>query len=152
MVQSQLAAVGVKVQIRLLDFATVVDNITAPERRFDAVFLSWESGFRLDIGDLFHSAAIQGPLQFASYQNPAVDQLLDQATSADRETARPLWHRLQGILQEDQPWTIFFYTPDLFALREEVRGVEMDIRGAFTGIAGWWKVGAPGDADPVGRE
>jgi peptide/nickel transport system substrate-binding protein len=140
MVQAQLAAIGVDLQIRLLDFATLIDDITAPERRFDAVFLSWESGFRLDIGDLFHSAALEGPLQFASYRNPEVDRLLDQATSAEREEARPLWHRIQEVIQEEQPWTIFFYTPDLFALREEVQGVEMDIRGAFTGIDGWWKV------------
>jgi peptide/nickel transport system substrate-binding protein len=148
MVQAQLAAVGVRLQPRLLDFATLADVITAPERRFDAVFLGWESGFRLDLGDLFHSAAINGPFQFASYQNPEVDQLLDKATRAGRGEARPLWHRLQAILQEDQPWSTFFYTPDLFAVREEVHGVEMDIRGAFTGIAGWWKAGtrgAPGD-------
>jgi peptide/nickel transport system substrate-binding protein len=140
MIQAQLAAIGIDLQIRLLDFATLIDDITAPERRFDAVFLSWESGFRLDIGDLFHSAALEGPLQFASYSNSEVDRLLDQATSVEREEARPLWHRIQEVIQEEQPWTIFFYTPDLFALREEVQGVEMDIRGAFTGIDGWWKV------------
>jgi peptide/nickel transport system substrate-binding protein len=151
MIQAQLAAVGVQVRLRLLEFATLADAITAPDRRFDAVFLGWESGFRLDLGDLFHSAALEGPFQFASYRNPEVDSLLDQATSADRETARPLWHRLQAILLEDQPWTTFFYTPDLFALSEEVQGVEMDIRGAFTGIAGWWKLDGSESPDSIAR-
>ncbi len=146
-IQAQFAAVGVTLKLRLLDFATLADAITAPDRRFDAVFLGWESGFRLDLGDLFHSAAIKGPFQFASYQNPAVDSLLDRATSAEREEARPLWHRIQAILQEEQPWMIFFYTPDLFAAHEELQGVEMDIRGAFTGIAGWWKAGKRVPAD-----
>lgn len=144
MVQAQLAAIGVRLRPRLLDFATLAAVITAPERDFDAVFLSWESGFRLDLGDLFHSAALDGPFQFASYRNPEVDRLLDLATRADRSTALPLWHQLQATLQEEQPWTIFFYTPDLFAHREELQGVTMDIRGALTGIAGWWKADAQG--------
>lgn len=149
MVQSQLAAVGVRLRPRLLDFATLAAVITAPERDFDAVFLSWESGFKLDLGDLFHSAALGGPFQFASYRNAEVDRLLDQATRADRANARPLWHRVQAILHEEQPWTIFFYTPDLFAHRAELQGVTMDIRGALTGIAGWWKVGAQGPPGAV---
>jgi peptide/nickel transport system substrate-binding protein len=144
MVQAHLAAIGVRVRPRLLDFATLAAVITAPERDFDAVFLSWESGFRLELGDLFHSAALDGPFQFASYRNPEVDRLLDLASRADRTTALPLWHRLQTVLQEEQPWTIFFYTPDLFAYRAELQGISMDIRGALTGVAGWWKAGAAG--------
>jgi peptide/nickel transport system substrate-binding protein len=152
MVQAQLAAVGVRVRPRLLDFATLASYITAPERNFDAVFLSWESGFRLDLGDLFHSAAISAPFQFASYRNGEVDHLLDRATMANRQEARPLWYQIQAILQEEQPWTPFFYTPDLLAIREELEGVEVDIRGTFTGIAGWWKAGMPGSpADTAAR-
>lgn len=144
MVQAQLATIGVRLQPRLLDFATLAATITSPERDFDAVFLSWESGFRLDLADLFHSAALDGPFQFASYRNEELDRLIDQATRAERADARPLWRQVQSILHEEQPWTIFFYTPDLFAHREELQGVKMDIRGTLTGIAGWWKAEAPG--------
>src|SRR5690606_37643470 len=119
MVQAQLASIGVRLRPRLLDFATLVDHITSPERRFDAVFLGWESGFRLDLGDLFHSSAVDGAFQFASYRNDELDRLLDEASVLERDEARPLWKRIQAILREEQPWTIFFYTPDLFAVRQE---------------------------------
>lgn len=148
MVQAQLASIGVRLRPRLLDFATLVDHITSPERRFDAVFLGWESGFRLDLGDLFHSSAVDGAFQFASYRNDELDRLLDEASVLERDEARPLWKRIQAILREEQPWTIFFYTPDLFAVRQELQGVEMDIRGAFTGIAEWWKEGGRSPNDP----
>lgn len=142
MLQAYLAAVGAKLSLRAVDFATMIAEITSPERRFDATFLSWEPDFRLyDLADAFHSSALHGPFQLSSYSNAEVDSLLDRVVEVgDRGIAKPLWTRLQEILQAEQPWTPLFYTPDLFALSERVRGVEMDIRGAFVTVQNWWVV------------
>lgn len=137
--QSDLAAVGVRVRIRQIDFATLIDDVSSPERRFDGVIMGWEADLRPALRDLFHSESIGGPFQLASYSNPAVDSLLDRLDgTTDRTTARDLWAAVQARLREDQPWMFLWYAPDLHVIRDNVRGVSMDVRGAFTNLADWW--------------
>lgn len=148
-VQADLARVGVRLEIRLLDFATVVADVFSERRNFDAVILAWEAGLRPgELRDLFHSARIDGPFQISSYANAEVDRLIDEASRlTDRTAAAARWRRLQEILREEQPWTFLYYTPDLYVVNERVRGVTMDVRGTLETLARWWKV--PEEARPV---
>lgn len=139
MIQSDLSEIGVSVRIRPLDYSTLVQRVSSPERAFDAVLMGWEAGYRLDLRSLFHSSEIDGPFQLASYRNPELDRLLDRVEGIrDREEARPLWHRLQAILREEQPWSFLYYFPDLYVARDGVRGIEMDVRGALASVDRWW--------------
>ncbi|MEX2284322.1 MAG: ABC transporter substrate-binding protein [Gemmatimonadota bacterium] len=139
LIRSNLAAVGVRVVPRTLDFNTIGEDLTSSERNFDAALMGWENDLRLNFHDMFHSSALNGPLQFASYSNPAVDSIIDQAAAEpDRARSIPLWHRFQSILRADQPWTFIHFYPDLYVAREELQGTEMDIRGAFVNVTRWW--------------
>lgn len=139
LVRADLDSVGVGMNIRQTEATTMFQAVSSPERPFDAALLAWEADFRLNLHDIFHSDAIDGPFQLASYSNREVDDLLDRAAmTLDRDAARPLWHRVQAILREEQPWAFLYYFPDVFAMRERVRGVEMDIRGTFVNVSDWW--------------
>jgi peptide/nickel transport system substrate-binding protein len=101
--------------------------------------MAWENDLRINLHDMFHSSAINGPFQFASYRNPEVDRIIDQASAQpDREQAKPLWNRLQTIMRDEQPWTFLFNYPDLYVAREELQGTDMDIRGALVNLPKWW--------------
>lgn len=149
-VQADLRRIGVALEIRLLDFATVVANVFSAQRDFDGVILAWETGYRpSELRDLFHSGTLGGPFQISSYVNPEVDRLIDEAGRlTDRTAAAARWRRVQEILREEQPWTFLYYTPDLYVVHERVRGVEMDVRGALESLARWWKV-PEGEGAPV---
>lgn len=139
MIQAHLARVGVRMEIRPIEFMTLIGNISSPERRFDAVLMGWEADFRLNLLDTFHSSAIAGPYQLASYSNPELDALLDGLSRVNRrEDAVRDWHRVQRILRDDQPWTFLWYVPNLYGMRDRVRGATMDERGAFVNLAQWW--------------
>jgi peptide/nickel transport system substrate-binding protein len=139
MIQSDLAAVGVTLTLRPTEFSTLIDDISSPARRFQAVLMGWNADFRINLNDTFHSAALGGPYQLASYRNVALDALLDTLDGiTDRAQAVPRWHRVQRILRDDQPWTFLYYVPSLYAMRERVRGVEMDARGTFITLPAWW--------------
>jgi peptide/nickel transport system substrate-binding protein len=139
LIRTQLAALGVEVRIAPVEQNTLIGRITSPQRDFDAVLMAWESDFRINLGDLFHSASLGGPLQIAGYSSAAVDSLIDRsARLVDREQARPLYVRLQQLLRDDEPWTFLFYYPDLYLTSARLRGVEMDIRGAFVSLPRWW--------------
>jgi peptide/nickel transport system substrate-binding protein len=117
----------------------MVGDVVAPERRFEAVLMGWESDFKLVLRDQFHSEAINNQLQFASYRNPEVDRLLDQLDATlSREAAAPLWRRLQTIMRDEEPWTFLFYYGTVFGVRERLQGVDMDIRGWLLSAPQWW--------------
>ncbi|NIP80531.1 MAG: hypothetical protein GWM90_15445 [Gemmatimonadetes bacterium] len=52
---------------------------------------------------------------------------------------------MQQLLRDEQPWTVLYYRTDAFLVRERLRGVDMDIRGALVSLPGWWVEG-PGPA------
>jgi peptide/nickel transport system substrate-binding protein len=153
-IRADLAALGVRVTTRPTEVTTLFADVTATERRFDAALLGWSADFRLELRDTFHSDAAAGPYQFASYANPEVDRLIDRAAAdPHRDTATPLWRRVQRILRDEQPWTLLYYHNDAFLARDRLRGVHMDIRGALVNVTEWWVEGpapaagdAPGDA------
>jgi peptide/nickel transport system substrate-binding protein len=138
MIQADLAAIGVRARPRPTDWNTLVAAVSSTSRDFDAVLMGWEADFRIDLRDLFHSAAIDGPFQLASYRNPRVDHALDRAaTLVDRTASLPIWHEIQRLLRDDQPWTFLYYYPDLILASERTSGVAMDIRGVLASAPHW---------------
>ena len=138
LIRSDLAAAGVRVVTRPMEFNTMVSDVTSADRKFDAFILAWQSDFKLVLHDNFHSEAIDNPFQFAAYRNPEVDTLLDKlATTTSREVATPLWRRLQTVLRDEQPWTFLYYYSTVYAARDRLQGVDMDIRGAFINLPKW---------------
>ena len=147
MIRADLAAVGVRLTTRPTEGGVLIADISSPERRFDAVLLGLEADFRLALRDPFHSAAMDGPFQLASYSNPEVDDILDRVgTIPDRESAIPLWHRLQRIMLDEQPWTFLYYSPEVILANRRIRGVEMDIRGLLVNLPHWWVADPPATA------
>lgn len=139
LIRGNLAAIGVRMSTRPVEFATLIQDFTSPDRNFEALILGWESDFRLNLRDLFHTDAMSGPFQIASYSNPRVDALLDRASvTGDRGDAKKIYSEIQRILRDEQPWTFLYYYPDLVLVQDRVRGADMDIRGALVNVAGWW--------------
>jgi peptide/nickel transport system substrate-binding protein len=144
-VRADLAELGVRASTRPTEYNTLVADVTSPDRRFDAALLAWSGDFRLDLHDIFHSRALDGPYQFASYSSAVADSLLDRAGGeADRAVATPIWRRLQRVLRDDQPWTLLYYRTDPILARERVRGMDMDIRGMLVTVPDWWVEGPSG--------
>jgi peptide/nickel transport system substrate-binding protein len=138
-VRADLEAVGIRLVQRPLEFNTLVAQITSTDRDFEGTIMAYETDFKLVLHDLFHSRALENPLQFASYRNAEVDTLLDRLnTTTSREAALPLWRRLQTILRDEQPWTFLFYYSDLLAAQEQLKGPQPDARGILAGIKDWW--------------
>lgn len=148
MVRGDLADIGVTLEVRPLDYATMASDVQTA-RTFEGVQLAFNSDFRLNFRELFHSDHIDGPYQLAGYANPRADSLIEALErTVDRDAAIPLYAEFQRLMRDEQPWTIIYYYPDLFIVNERVRNVNMDIRGVFTTLTGWWLEGdAPARSD-----
>jgi peptide/nickel transport system substrate-binding protein len=139
LIRADLARIGVRISTRATDWGTMIEDFTSPERRFEAIIIGYETDFRINLYDTFHSDALGTPNQFASYSNPRVDSLIDRSRVArSMDEARPLYAEVQRILRDEQPWSFLYYYPDLVLLSDRLQGVEMDDRGVLRTIQQWW--------------
>lgn len=139
--QSQLRRVGADVQIRVLEFQTLLAQHRA--RDFDAVFTSWVlDNFQMASApaSLFHSKLATTPnsTNRSAVNIPELDRLIDRAAAATtNDQARPVWNDLTNLLQREQPVTFVYWLNELAAVRKEVSGVIMDPRGELFSIGEW---------------
>jgi peptide/nickel transport system substrate-binding protein len=135
----QLGDVGVDLRPRVLEFGALMGRITSPQRDFEGVLVSWESEFRLDERDLFHSDAVDGLWAFSGTEDPVLDRYLDTLPLiTERAAALPHWHAYQQRILEIQPFTYLYSSFRRGGVSERLRGVVMDSRGEWAGIREWW--------------
>ncbi len=111
-IQWRLAKIGIKVDIRALEWSTFVNQFI-DKRRFEAVILGWAIGLDPDQYDIWFSGKTkEKEFNFVSYNNPEVDDLLEQGrrTFVIEERKRA-YFRIQEILADDLPY-IFLYVPE----------------------------------------
>jgi peptide/nickel transport system substrate-binding protein len=140
-VQNQLRRVGADVQIRVMEFQTMLQNHR--NRDFDAVFSNWELD-NFNVGSapmsLFHSrqAEVEQSPNRSSVRIPRLDAAMERGMLAtDRGTQQDAWREFTRILQDEQPFTFMFWLNELAATRNTVNNVHMDPRGELRSIAEW---------------
>ncbi|MDX9820616.1 MAG: peptide-binding protein [Syntrophales bacterium] len=124
-IQRQLAELGIRVKIRIVEWAAFVTDFIN-KRRFDATILGWTIPMDPDLYDVWHSSKTgHQELNFVSYRNEEVDDLLEKGRSTfDVKARKRAYDRIQEILAEEQPYT-FLYVPDaLPIISARFRGIE----------------------------
>ena len=140
-IQGRLAAVGAVVEVRVLEFQTMLSEHRA--RDFDAVLSNWVlDNFQVAAAPyaLFHSdqAAIPGSANRSGVRSPRLDSLIEAGAGAtDPAAERSIWRDFTVALQEEQPFTFMFWLDELAASSTAVEGVEMDARGEFRTLPEW---------------
>ena len=139
MVQAQLGRIGVRVEPRLVEWNTLVAQMTSPERQFDAVVGSWVDSFRKDDSDNFLCRYRGRPFQIVTFCDPAIDRMIDTlAVITDRRQAAPIWRDYQHAVVDAAPYTVLYYPRRLTGINKRLHGVEMDVRGEFNTVSRWW--------------
>lgn len=138
-IQRRLAAVGIEVRVRVIEWASLISNFI-DKGDFDALIMGWTIGQDPDLYDIWHSSKT-GPreLNFIGYKNPEVDRLLEEGRGTfDQKRRQAAYFRIQQILQEDQPYT-FLYVPDaLPAVHARFRGIEPAPAGIMHNLIRWY--------------
>jgi peptide/nickel transport system substrate-binding protein len=138
-IQRRLGEIGIKVKIRVLEWAAFVNDFIN-KRRFDATILGWTIPLDPDIYDVWHSSKM-GPqeLNFISYKNEEVDTLIEKGRGTfDQKERKKYYDRIQEILAEEQPY-LFLYVPDaLPIIHARFRGVEPAPLGIGHNFIKWY--------------
>lgn len=138
-IQRQLSKIGIKVNIRVMEWTTLIHQFI-DKRRFSAVILGWSTGPDPDLYDIFHSSKIQPPgLNFVGYSNPELDKLLEKGRyTLDREKRKKIYFKVQEILAEDQPYTFLYFPLSLEAVHKRFHGIKPAIIGIGYNVDEWW--------------
>lgn len=138
-IQERLKKIGIRMKIRVIEWSAFINEFI-DKKDFEATILGWTTGFDPDQYDIWHSSKT-GPkeLNFISYKNPAVDDLLEQGRRTfDQEQRKAYYFRLQEILAEDQPYT-FLYVPEALPIvSSRFRGIEPSPLGISYNLYQWY--------------
>ncbi len=138
-IQSQLRAIGVKADIRTVEWASFIKEFV-DKGNFDALILGWNITQDPDVFDVWHSSrAVPGGLNFVGYKNPETDALLDKGRhTVDQAERKKIYDAFQEILHRDQPY-LFLYTPySLPILSSRFQNVAAAPAGITYNFIKWW--------------
>ncbi|MBX0331157.1 ABC transporter substrate-binding protein [Oscillochloris sp. ZM17-4] len=126
-IQSQLKAIGVNVEIQQFDTATAAKAATAGE--FDLLLWRYDRNDSDVLNINLHSKLIGSSNRFA-YSNPQVDQLLDQAAHEMNDATRAGYYvEAQKLIMADAPWQPLYIPVDVLAVSKKVQGFQLASMG-----------------------
>jgi peptide/nickel transport system substrate-binding protein len=139
LLQDAFRRVGAKVDLDEVDFAAYTAK--QDERSFDAMLALYGtdpaiSGFKQS----WSSAGVtKGGSNFTSYSNPAVDALLDSATTTfDPARTRAYARHAFEMIIEDAPGIWLYEPPTVAGIHRRIHTPRMRADGYWSGIAEWW--------------
>lgn len=134
--QEELAAAGVKMNIRQLEFASLLQSVY--EHSFDAIMMAWSASPDPDPYQIFHSSqAVERGSNHVGYSNPEADQIMEQArTEFDRQKRIAMYHRFHAIIHEDQPYTFLFFRKAKVAVDKRFQNLKVYPYGMDS--REWW--------------
>jgi len=138
-IQSRLEKIGVRVEIRTLEWSTFVNQFI-DKKRFEAVLLGWSIGLDADQYDIWHSSKTkEKELNFISFSNPEVDELLEKGRRTfNMEERKKAYFRIQEILAEESPY-IFLYVPDATPIvQARIKGIKPTAIGISYNQPKWY--------------
>ena len=124
-VQAQLGELGVRVEIRILEWAAFLKE-HIKKRNFEAIVMGWGIGIDPDQYVVWHSSQ-NGPdqLNHISYANPEVDRLLEAGRTSCVQAERvKIYRRLQEVLAEDLPIIYLYFGDALPVVSSRVHGID----------------------------
>jgi peptide/nickel transport system substrate-binding protein len=127
LLQSQLKAIGVPVEIQQLDSKAVMDATAAG--KFD--LLLWRYDWNdPDALNIYLGSDRIGSTNRVAYGNPAVDKLLAQgARELDEAQRQTLYIEAQQLILADAPWQPLYVPLDVLAMSTRVEGARAGYMG-----------------------
>ncbi len=125
LIQRRLKEIGIKVSIRVIEWASFVNRFIKPGD-FDVVVLGWSLSLDPDQFNIWHSSQ-QGPGQFnfVGYDNKKVDQLLEKGRrELDLDKREQIYHEFSRQLLEDSPIVYLYAGYGLTAVNKRIKGIK----------------------------
>ena len=134
-IQDNLKAIGINVQIKTYQWASYVAFVENPSQEKGMFLMAWN--IANDDPDellypLYHSTQIDAHTNVIFYKNEDFDSLISkERETIDKEKRIDLYKKAQDIIQEDLPHYAILYPMQNFAYKKNIKGIEVNKRGYF---------------------
>ena len=134
-IQDNLKAIGINVQIKTYQWASYVAFVENPSQEKGMFLMAWN--IANDDPDellypLYHSSQIDAHTNVIFYKNEDFDSLISKARETiDKEKRIDLYKKAQDIIQEDLPHYAILYPMQNFAYKKNIKGIGVNKRGYF---------------------
>ena len=130
-IQAQLAAVGIKAQVEVIDWSTYLTLLRKPQAENDTqlYWLGWESGtadISIILNTVFDSQRMPpNGWNTMFYSNPKVDELrVAIAREVDNDKRMKLAGEIQNVIMTDAPWVPLYSYVQATAYKSPIQGIE----------------------------
>jgi peptide/nickel transport system substrate-binding protein len=143
LVQSDLAARGVRARIRQLELGAFLATARARPKSFDALVTGIPGDLSLAYLAAMHdSRQAGGALDYSGYHTPRLDSLFAAVRVAGSERAlADAWAGVQRELEAQVPEAWIYHARGVQGVARRLRGVTMDLRGEMATLAEWHVAG-----------
>lgn len=123
LVQSMMAAVGVKITIESMVFATILDKCSKGD--YDLAIFSYVYPDPDVLYLFFHSSQLNG-LNYGKVHDPELDSLLEKGRSAtDAEARKTVYAQIQKNVIEQAYWVPIYTEKQFHVMNNRVKGVKV---------------------------
>jgi peptide/nickel transport system substrate-binding protein len=139
LLQADLAAVGVRMEIRQREMGAFLAEARARPKRFDALITGIPGDLSLAYLSSMYDSHLEGSaLDYGNYHTPRLDALLARARAAPNPgAAREAWLAVQHELAAQAPSVWVYHARGLQGLSRRLRDVRMDLRGELVTLHDW---------------
>jgi len=138
--QYQLAKVGVKVHLRIMEWQAFLNTVVFPHK-FDTVLLGWGLSATPDPYMFWHSASDkQGGFNLVGYHNKEVDAMIERSqTIVERKKLAQLYKKLYATIVAQNPY-LFLYIPNaITAVDKNIKHIQPALSGIWHNYTEWEK-------------
>lgn len=141
LVRDQLAAVGIEVTTRFVEWGTM--NSLLEHGQFEGYVNAWREGTQLDLETMWHTPEKGVPnYNFGRYSNRRVDALIEKLrTTTDTAHQKPLADEIQQLIRNDLPYTFLYEGDRLVGLNRRVRNAVINDATPYFNLEDWYVVG-----------
>jgi peptide/nickel transport system substrate-binding protein len=140
LIQGDLAARGVRVEIRQLELGAFLATARARPKAFDALVTGIPGDLSLAYLAAMHdSRQAGGALDFGGYHTPRLDSLFRGVRDATTGLAlAAAWAAVQRELEAQTPEAWIYHARGVQGVARRLGGVTMDLRGEMATLARWY--------------
>lgn len=139
LIQEQLKRVGIEAIPRQIEFNSMNAQINSGD--FDALLLGLTMDTGIDLTVQLGSRALAGDFNFARYENPEMDRLIQQSLDqVDFDHAKPYLFQIQHLQHRDQPYTLLWESQRFHAINRRLRGAAPNVLFSLSRLQDWWVV------------
>ncbi len=135
-VKNSLKAIGVDAKIEMMELGVFINNLY--EKKFNAWIVGWYVPVPIDLHTYWYSDLEQTPLNFVSYQNKEIDNLLNRMEKeSSKKRLNKLYVQFQKIIHQDEPVTFLYWIDNLTAYNKRIENADINPLGVVHHVWKW---------------